>query len=85
MSYVSRHPCIDTFPLTLHVVISQLRQPRVFTVSRYYQWNQSRWRVPTALPGYRFAVAYAVDKITAADPTNGSLGLGLMRFVNLSD
>ncbi|KAL1949952.1 hypothetical protein VTO73DRAFT_8833 [Trametes versicolor] len=60
-------------------LISQLREPRPFTVKRSYNWNRSRWNVPMSFEGYQFAVAYAVDRVMAGDYTNGSLGLGLMR------
>lgn len=85
MSCALEHPYIDPFSLTLHTVISQLPDPRSFTVNRVYNRNQSRWNELKFSPGYQFAVAYAVDEATAYEKTNGSFGLGPMRFVNLSD
>lgn len=86
MSYAPPgHPYIDLFSLTLHTVISQLPEPRSFTVNRVYNQNQSRWNEFKLSPGYRFSVAYAVDEATADERTEGSFGLGPMRFVNLFD
>lgn len=77
---------IVPFWLTLRTVVSQLHEARTFTVNRFYNWSQThRWNEPRLFPGYRFAVAYAVDKRTAYDRTNGSLGLGPMQFVKSSE